>query len=626
MVGFSERLPRFWFETFLNKSERFLLFALLLIAFVIPKAALQAAGNEVVLVEKGLSAFSICCEKSAPKSVHEAAAELQRVVRLATGCLLPMSDVAAGSTIYLGDCAAAQRAGLSGESLSEETFRIKTHNGSLFIVGRDTADGRTTQGGGVSRGTLFGVFEFLEKVIGARWIMPGALGEIIPWSERLVLPELDLADGPEFASRQLELSDPPLVRQWAWRNRIGTQPGDAGALVVDSSHAWNELMPPDLRAQHPEWAAQHPYAEADNYKLCTRNKEAVAAFTKNLQAKLEQKGAGPMVSAAPSDGQSFCRCSRCAVYIRKDLNGVESTTRNLLDFYNDVAQALAGKHSGRKIGALVYGVNAYPPLEKMSLNASLFIVWAPLDVYGLGLYKPLYGNGFEQIASGWKALSANIGYSNYLHWHRSLSCAPLAPAPELMKLEFGVLKRVGFRSVCEAVDPNWAYSGPNNWMLAKLMWHADANIDELYKEWLTLAYAEGAEAMGRLYGVIDDGFREFKQRYEPLQYSVGQYDVNKAKVEKIYVPRLDQIEACYRDALASVKDPRGRQRIELFGDNVRFFYHKLLKAGYVRNEAASCFRLSDEEFSKFADRAEPQGLPPAWYYMRKALPLPPKVK
>lgn len=134
-------------------------------------------------------------------------------------------------------------------------------------------------------------------------------------------------------------------------------------------------------------------------------------------------------------------------------------------------------------------------------------------------------------------------------------------------------------------------------MLAKLMWHADANSYELYKEWLTLAYAKGSDAMGRLFGVIDEGFREFKQRDEPLTYSVGQYDVNKPKVEKIYVPRLEKIEACYREALASVKD-----------------------------KAPSLFRFSDEEYSKFVDRPEPRGLPPAWYYMRKINPLPPKTK
>lgn len=587
------------------------------------QATSQAVGEGAVLVTKGQSAFSICREKSAPKSVHDAAAELQRVIELATGCLLPIRDEAAEPAIHVGDCAASRNAGLLGGALSEETFRIKTNHGSIFIVGHDTADGGITESGGVSRGTLFGVFEFLERVIGARWIMPGALGEIIPWRDGLVVPELDLSDGPSFASRQLELSDPPPVRQWALRNRIGTQPNDAGALVVDSGHTWNELMPADTRSRHPEWAAQHPYPEENNYKFCTRNREAVAFFTENLHSKLEQQERRRMASAAPSDGQSFCRCHLCAVYTGRDLNGGESTTRNLLEFYNEVAQTLTQKRPDQRIGALVYGVNAYPPREVISLNASLFIVWAPLDVYGLGLYKAEYKRQFEQIAAGWRALSANVGYSNYLHWHRSLGCAPLAPAPEIMKLEFAVLKRFGFRSVCEAVDSNWAYAGPNNWMLAKLMWHADSNIDELYEEWLKLAYAQGADAMRRLYSVIDNGFREFKQRDEPLAYSVGQYDINRPKIEKIYVPRFEKIEACYAEALASVNDARARQRIELFGDNMRFFYHELERAGYVGGGASSMFRMSDEEYSKFAHRPEPSGLPPAWYYMRRAAHLPP---
>lgn len=548
---------------------------------------------------------------------------MQRVIRLATGCTLPVTAEARAPMICLGDNAAARAAGVSSEALAEEFFHLTIIGDSVFILGNDTADGAKTRRGGASKGTLFGAYAFLERVIGARWIMPGELGEIIPHHEYLVVPPTHLTEGPSFASRQLELSDPPMVRQWALRNRVGTQPGEAGSLCVDSTHSWNELMPPTLTASHPEWSAVNPYPEKPNYKFCTRTPEAVAAFTRNLLKKLDADPTRFMKSAAPSDGQSFCRCNRCLPHITRNRHGRESTTRNLLDFYNTVADTIARTHPDRMIGALVYGTNEYPPSETQMLNEHLFVEWAPLDIYGLGLHKEAYREAFDSLAGGWRRMTPNLGYSNYLHWHRSRGCAPLAPAPELMKLEFATLKKHGVQSVREAVDPNWAYAGPNNWLLARLLWQADADVDALYREWLDLAYDAGAEPMGRLYHLLDDAFRRFKQQDEPFHYSVGQYDIDKPKILKIYLPLLPHMDRLCREALARTKDQRAQQRIGLFMDNLKFFHHELARAGYPLPDQTFGFALSDAEFAAFSASPETPGAPPSRYFMRQAGPLPP---
>ena len=579
--------------------------------------------GDLIVWAQGSPACSLYYEPGAPKSVRQAADEIQRVIRLATGSALPVITEARPPMICLGDCAATRAAGVAVDAMADESFQIVTHGHAVFIVGKDTVDGRTTRRGGFSRGTLFGAYAFLERVVGARWIMPGELGEIIPHHDRLVVSPMNLMDAPSFASRQLELSDPPSVRQWALRNRVGTQPGDAGALWVDSSHSWNELMPQAIRASHPDWAAVNPYAEKPNYKFCTRNADAVASFTKSLIQKFDRDQLPFMMSASPSDGQSFCHCDRCKAHITLNSHGKESTTRNLLDFYNDVASQVSEVHPDRMMGALVYGSNEYPPSEMLQIDKHLFVEWAPLDVYGLGLYKEAYRAEFDQLAGRWHRIAPNLGYSNYLHWHRSRGCAPLAPAPELMKLEFATLKKHGIQSVREAVDPNWAYAGPNNWLLARLMWKADADVDALYREWLKVAYAEGSDAMGCVYALIDDAFRKFKQQDEPFHYAAGQYDIDKPKIQKIYLPLLPRIHTLCQEALAKVNDQRAKQRISLFVDNMKFFHHELRRAGYVRADEDLGFALSDEGFERFAASPEAPGSPPARYFMRKAEPLPP---
>jgi hypothetical protein len=597
-------------------------FAIFVLILQLLRYTAFSVSDSLLIVENGMSEYSVYVDPGAPKSVRLAAEEIQRVVKIATGCTLPVITRIHHPMLYLGDSAEARAAGIAAGAMAEESFQIATRDNAVFIVGNDTQDGRRTRRGGVSKGTLFGAYAFLEHVIGARWIMPGEMGEIIPHHDRLLMKPMNFIESPSFAARQLELSDPPSVRVWALRNRVGTQPEDAGSLQVDSSHSWNELMPSSIKDAHPEWAAVNSYAEKPNYKFCTRNASAVAMFTQSLLKKLDANPSLYMVSASPSDGQSFCRCELCKAQISMNLHGRESTTRNLLEFYNTVARSIAKNHSDRMIGALVYGLNEYPPMEIMKLDEHLFVEWAPLDVYGLGLYKRGYRDNFDPLAEQWHRIAPTLGYSNYLHWHRSRGCAPLAPAPELIKLEFATLKRHGFQSVREAVDPNWSYAGPNNWLLARLMWKADADVDALYREWLKLAYGGGAEAMGRIYALIDDAFRRFKQQDEPLHYSAGQYDIDKPKIVKIYLPLLSQVCTLCDEALKNATDEKSKKRVALFMENLRFFQHELIRAGYPQSSESVAFALSDANFEALRDSPETPGAPPAKYFMRRAEPLP----
>jgi hypothetical protein len=208
-----------------------------ILTFVLP----AIANTNPFVVHNGKSAYVIHHAEDSPESVKEAAKELQRVVRESTDCTLQIRTVPASLMICVGDCAAARAAGLSGNGMADETFRIATIGENLYIVGRDTPDGQRTQLGGISHGTRHGVYLFLERVIGARWIMPNSLGEIVPRHESLPLPNLDITDGPAFAYRALEITSPPQVRLWAQRNRIGVrQDGESGSLEMRFGHRWNQ--------------------------------------------------------------------------------------------------------------------------------------------------------------------------------------------------------------------------------------------------------------------------------------------------------------------------------------------------------------------------------------------------
>jgi hypothetical protein len=122
---------------------------------------------------KGADA-SIHCRPDAPESTRWAAQELQRLILRATGCEFAVSFAAVSPpAIRL----------VPDESLPHDGFLIRLEDGAFVIAGNDAAPNGTW--GAPSHGTLWGVCEFAERVLGVRWLFPGPLGEDIPENRSL---------------------------------------------------------------------------------------------------------------------------------------------------------------------------------------------------------------------------------------------------------------------------------------------------------------------------------------------------------------------------------------------------------------------------------------------------------
>ena len=63
------------------------------------------------------------------------------------------------------------------------------------------------------RGTLFGVYAFLERFVGVRMYFPGALGTCIPKTERIVVTEGRVEEAPAFSVRRYGYEDGSVARE-----------------------------------------------------------------------------------------------------------------------------------------------------------------------------------------------------------------------------------------------------------------------------------------------------------------------------------------------------------------------------------------------------------------------------
>ena len=177
------------------------MYSILLLSICAP---LMAASG-VVLVEDGAPAVAIVLPANAERIAAYAADELAYHVEKASGARLeilkePLDQPLDLPAVYVGATQAARDAGIDPQGLASEEAVLRSLDGNLFIVGND-GPGDALSYGNTHSGTLWGVYEILERWLGVRWLWPGELGEFIPHTSDVRIPQLDESCVPRFVAR-----------------------------------------------------------------------------------------------------------------------------------------------------------------------------------------------------------------------------------------------------------------------------------------------------------------------------------------------------------------------------------------------------------------------------------------
>ena len=566
---------------------------------IIPALACAALAQtcfaaEHVLVRDGRTAFAIVREADAPASVQLAARELHDYLHKATGVDMPVVDQARSPMICLGHGPAARAAGFSLQGLPLEGLRIATRGGSIYIHGPDTPDGQYTPLGGVSRGTLFGVYTFLERFVNVRWLIPGPAGEHVPKLSALVVPDVSMVDAPDFARRRIPYihNAHPQVKRWSVRNKLGE------SIALSHGHNWRRPIPASLYQEHPDYFAMHGgkrVPPVGRYKLCTANPALIRAFADAAIAAFERSPTLRAFSLSPSDSAGWCECDRCTALDEVDPNGKPSLTKRILTFYNEVAKLVGQRFPDRILCGYVYACYVFPPQDRsIRLAPNLFLVWAPSFDYGFTLFRPALRDQWDKALAGWTSMTQNIAYYDLCVNLSQEAGAPNPPGVKILKHIFPRLHKSGMKGLYVYGVSAWGHAGLLNYLLAKLSWDAEADVDALVAEFCGRAYGKGAEEMQQIYRLLDTAM----ERHFQADLSAS-YTLTPAIIKAVYLPNFAKIEALHQQALAKATEPSVRARLAMFGDNLKVLCWSLDAYGLLPNAKDSVSYLSLDDFSVF---------------------------
>lgn len=496
------------------------------------------------LVQDGQARAVIVTADAPTKTASYAAQELATHVEKATGVALTIvaeSDRPADvpTRVFIGQTETALLNGIDAERLPRETYVLRSVGNDLFIVGHED-DGDPLDENNPNAGTLFGVYELLERSIRVRWLWPGDLGTFVPKTDTIEIPSIHDMAAPALAFRSLVWSR---IRAIA-RDRQTVSAEDARlGFSQQTAHDYAVALRVLLRrhrlggldakppsghtftgwwkkygAEHPEWFALrrdgtrgHPDPDYDAVSLCVTN-EALQDFI------VEQwDGKSPIV-LGPVDRPGRCTCDKCRAWDGPQPDPVPwfakfvyeteprsqdyfagATSDRAARFWKTIQEKAVKRNPNVLVsGSFIYE-NEFPaPATGVQLNSRIyaeFVQWQDPHLR----WFPMPDEAFDWLKAqwlGWKATGIRMAYRpNYLHDGYVMPHFETRQSGEFFKFAY-VHGMEGAQF--DSLTGQWAVQGPRLYMHLRLLSKPQLSMDEIRNEYCA-AFGPAAETMNRYF-------------------------------------------------------------------------------------------------------------------------------
>ncbi len=509
---------------------------------------------------------------------------------------------AAARKIYLGETAKAKALLGDLHKLSPEELVIAPAGKDLVICGEISKNG-------LDRGTLFGVYEFLERALGIRFLYPedpkwAALGKgtFIPKNQKLEFPEKTLRLTPYYRRREggVSYNFAPLDVQKQWHPILRF-----GDTLPHQNANHTQIGWVDLYGKtHPEYfarnAAQKPVI---NWRLKTRTYiclsnpavlqqmlNNVEAYDRNDPAVKTAFGPRPpepgTVYFCTNDGMTLrnvCKCPDCSAKMKKGSEG-----ELFWSFAEKYASQVRQRWPGRRFTTLAYSFWITPPVQaKVPENMDITYV-GPQVHYSA---EPLKKKRYQDQMNRWfeflgKDPERMTNWLNIVSPSTYTSAVPFQ-YPHLLQdmLRFTKGKSAGYfingfnpyrRGKGEAPVLNAVQTFPMVWLQGRMLWDPDGDPDALMREYCSVVFGNAGNEMFQLFAFV-------ARRWETL------YQANKTISELDFIHQVRfpqesvaQMQELLRQAKAKAKgDPELLKKLDYYEKSVygRFFresadYHR----------------------------------------------------
>ena len=450
--------------------------------------AVSSLGANIELVKNGKSSYAIVVAPDASPSERHGAEELQKFLEEMSGARLPITAEPQPKMVLVGASPSLEKLKLKIPlaDLGAEGFALKTAGPHIVIAG------------GRLRGSMYGVYTFLEK-LGCRWFTPQV--SRIPKARTLAVAPLDEIQKPAFEYREPFFSE-ALDRDWAARNKTNGSSQKLDASVGGKVayypfvHSFDRLVPPGRYfKEHPEYFSLIDGQRRERGgQLCLTNPDVLRIAISSVEEWIGQHPEATIISVSQNDRYGWCECDRCR-RVEDEEGGAHSGP--LLRFVNAIAAEIEKTHPDKLIDTLAYQYTEDPPARTRP-RPNVRIRLCPIAACEAHPYRECpYDAYFMKNLEAWSKITNQL----YV-WHYNTNFAHyLLPFPDFDELsaDIPMYRQHGVVGLFMEGGVTAGGGAENaelrSYVMAKLLWDVKADANKLIGEFLDGYYGRAAKPM-----------------------------------------------------------------------------------------------------------------------------------
>ena len=444
--------------------------------------------SPVYLVQSGETDYVIIA--NGDECIQTAASEMQTYVEKISGAKLPIATEGS-KYVYIGIS--------SRTDIKADGFHLYSDGTNFFIEGAD------------SRGALYGVYTFLEEYLGVRWFTPTL--EVVPESKDVIFDaKLDRVVEPSFSIRRNDTMGTDDAYRARTKMNVSfwkEMPEYGGALTyVLWDVTLDNLVPDSLFAEHPEYFALGDGGVRTTDHVCLSNPEVLPIAVENARkAILECERDSKYIQIGQKDNINYCRCDGCnELYERYG-----SVSAPTIIFTNAFADALDDEFLDFTFTFYAYNETDAPPTDlTLRCNDNVVPVLCGLhkacrshpltecgamDGVEYETFEMLYGDPKPQVAENF-ANWVKIADRTYIYDYtiNFLNTAQFFSNFETMQSTMKYMHDIGITGyIYNCGDGHSAaFNELRNYLLCKLQWDVDCDVEYHMTDFLNAYYGEDA--------------------------------------------------------------------------------------------------------------------------------------
>jgi hypothetical protein len=505
-----------------------------------------------IIAENGKGFYHIVTSRMPKGAEMYAASTLYQYLYKATGAIVPyFSDVERcprrSPEIHIGANVRGMQTDVS--ALADDGFIIRTRGEDIVIVGK------------TPRGTVYGVYYFLEKYIGYRCFTKDV--ERFDRVDVLAVEDLDICENPAFEYREMYFRN-AFDTNFCVKNRLNSNmayiPNEMGGKMkfFNFHHSFNELVPPEVYFdEHPEY-----FALVDGKRLrertqpCLSNEGVFLAARKTLRRWIEENPDCKVFSVAQNDWHNYCSCPEC----KKTDDAYGTPAASVIKFVNRLADDIREDYPDVWLHTFAY---VYTKKAPVGLRAADNVIVRLCNIecgWGNSMESQAKENpesaaaGFVENISRWGELCKHLYIWDYACNFRNY----LLPFPNYKSMPENMRTYHKNHIVGVMQQGNFAYGEASgladleSYLGARLLWDPYQDEDRIIDEFIRGVYGEECYPYMREY--VDMLCRAVDGKKMTL------YDAPDAPY---YTDELvERADALFRAALSAVKTEKSKRYLQ----------------------------------------------------------------